>query len=89
MQQTLISKLASRDALLVSFLAFGLMIGVIDFLAMNSQGDDSVVEVFINAPSHRIFEVYPYGGMIIIASVIFWGSLGFVAYLVFRIVKSA
>lgn len=89
MQQTIISKIASQDALLVSFLAFGLMIGITDLLAMNSPGDDSVVEVFINAPSHRIFEVYPYGGMIIAASVIFWGSLGFIAYLALKIVKSA
>jgi hypothetical protein len=89
MQQTLVGRLASHNVLLVSFLSFGLTIGIIDYIAMNSPGDDSIVEVFINTPSHKIFEVYPYGGTIILASVAFWGSLGFVAYLVVRAVKSA
>lgn len=89
MQQAIINKMASQHVVLVSFLAFGLAIGIIDHVAMNSPGDDSLVEVFINAPSHKIFEAYPYGGMIIIASLLFWGSLGFVAYLVIRVFKSA
>ena len=88
MQRITTSKLISPETIFVSFLAFGLAIGVTDYVAMNSPGDDSIVEVFINAPSHKIFEVYPYGGMIIISSVIFWGSLGFIGYLVVRAAKS-
>ncbi|MFY3741726.1 MAG: hypothetical protein HMLIMOIP_002186 [Candidatus Nitrosomirales archaeon] len=89
--QAINERVFSAELVLLSFLVFGLVIGIADYMIINSPGDDSIIQVFINMPVHKILEAFPYWNALVIipVSVVFWGSLGFIPYLIIRLIQSA
>jgi len=67
--QAINERVFSAELVLLSFLVFGLVIGIADYMIINSPGDDSIIKVFINMPVHKILEAFSYWNALVIIPV--------------------
>lgn len=92
-QQQIIDKAAAGGkGILFFFLSAGMIIGILDYIAITGYGDDTIISIFVNVLAHKVLQgtvPFPYPAFLIIPiSVIVWGLKGFVAHLISRVFLS-